>query len=172
MSYEELPAVVDELDPVEPLIRTLPQEKRVLIRQIIAQHYQGPLPPPAMMEDYDRIIPDGANRLMNLLEQQTSHRIAMEEKLVSGNILVTRTGQLIAAVLSVFFGLVAAFLGYFGHDVLAGSIGVTTIIGLAVVFVLGKEPGQRDVDSEADVNPPPKSPPPSSQRTSRKKKTI
>lgn len=118
------------------------------------------------MEDYGRIIPDGANRLMSLLEKQTNHRIAMEERIVSGNVSVAKTGQVIAAGLSIFFGLVTTFLGYVGHDVLAGSIGVTTIIGLAVVFVLGKEPGKRDIDDESRASSP--SPPP--RRALRKKR--
>jgi uncharacterized membrane protein len=95
-----------------------------------------------MLAEYANIIPNGADRLLTLLEKQTSHRIAVESMLVSERVSVTKRGQFIAAGLSVFFGLLSAFLGYFGHDWLAGSLGVTTIVGLAVVFVLGKEPGQ------------------------------
>jgi uncharacterized membrane protein len=145
MSDETPPDVPAELvEQVEPLIRSLPQEKQTQLRQIIAtsiQYHQGPLPPPTMMAEYGQVIPDGANRLMILVEKQTDHRIAMESELVRGRVAVTKRGQAIAGCLSIFFGLVAGVLGYFNHDVLAGSIGVTTIIGLAVVFVLGKEPG-------------------------------
>lgn len=153
MSDESLPIAPAEVaERVEPLIRTLPQEKQAQLRQIIATYiqYQGPLPPPAMMAEYQQIIPNGADRLTVLLEKQTAHRIAMETSLVTGRIEVTKTGQRIAAGLSVFFGLVAAFLGYNGHDWLAGSIGVTTIIGLAVVFVLGKEPGRQAAQPEPE----------------------
>lgn len=168
MSDGAKPEIAAEVvDKVEPLIRTLPPEKQTALRQILTSvQYQGPLPPPAMMEDYARIIPNGADRLVILLEKQTAHRIAMEDKLVTGRITVTKNGQFIAAGLSIFFGLVAAFLGYTGHDLLGGSIGVTTIIGLAVVFVLGKEPGQRG-PSEA---PEPEDQPPRT-RASRKKKS-
>lgn len=111
-----------------------------------------------MLAEYEQVIPNGADRLMKLLEKQTDHRIAMESQLVRGRVQMTRDGQWIAAGLSVFLVLVAAFLGYFGHDWLAASIGVTTIIGLAVVFVLGKEPGRQAATDEAaaeDDTPPP-----------------
>ncbi|WP_137894981.1 DUF2335 domain-containing protein [Ramlibacter sp. 2FC] len=156
MSDESQPiAPAEVVELVEPLIRALPQEKQAELRQIIQTsiQYQGPLPPPAMMAEYQHIIPNGADRLMLLLEKQTDHRIDMEARLVIGRIEVTKDGQRIAAGLSLFFGLVAAFLGYFGHDWLAGTIGVTTIIGLAVVFVLGKEPGRQDAKSAAPEEP-------------------
>lgn len=81
MSEDAKPeTAVEVIDKVEPLILSLPQEKQTALRQIITSiQFQGPLPPPAMMEDYDRIIPNGANRLVVLLEKQTAHRIAMEE---------------------------------------------------------------------------------------------
>ena len=174
MSDERAPSVADGLvDPVEPLIQSLPAETRLQLRQIIALQYQGPLPPPAMMEDYERIIPNGADRLMRLLEKQTDHRIAMEDRVVAAEISVVSRGQKIAASLSVIFGVIACILGYFGHDWLAGAIGVTTIIGLAVVFVLGREPGQagdREADTEdvEDDHPKPKQSAPT-QRSKKKK---
>ena len=109
----------------------------------MAMSFQGPLPPPEILAHYGRIIPNGAERLMVLLEKQTDHRISVESRLVDARISTTSKGQYIAAGLSVFFGWIAGFLGYTGHDILAGSIGVTTIVGLAVVFVLGKEPGRQ-----------------------------
>ena len=90
---------------------------------------------------------------MALLEKQTDHRIAMETKLVDGRVSVTKTGQWMAFVLSLFFGSAAAYLGINGHEWLAGTIATTTIIGLAVVFVLGKEPGQKQAKQEAEQSP-------------------
>ena len=42
------------------------------------------------------------------------------------------------------FGVISLILGLTGHDSLAKYIGVTTVIGLAVVFVLNKIPLQND----------------------------
>lgn len=167
MVEEEPTSATDVVERIEPLITSLPQQKKVELRHIIATsiQFQGPLPPPGMLEEYGRVIPDGANRLLILLEKQTDHRIEMESRLVQSRIDVTKRGQIIAAILSVFFGLVACILGYFGHDVLAGSIGVTTIIGLAVVFVLGKEPGKST--SKNSLDQPTKSAPPPSPKKRR-----
>lgn len=147
--------VVEVIEKVDPLIRALPAAQQQEVRQIVttAIAFQGPLPPPAMLEHYGKIIPNGPERMMALLEKQTDHRIAMETKLVSGRISVTRTGQWMAFALSLFFGATAAYLGVNGHEWLAGTIATTTIIGLAVVFVLGKEPGQQQPKQEVEPSP-------------------
>lgn len=150
--------VVEVIEKVDPLIRGLPAAQQQEVRQIVttAIAFQGPLPPPGMLEHYERLIPNGAERMMVLLEKQTGHRIAMESKLVDGRIMATQTGQWMAFVLSILFGSAAAYLGATGHEWLAGTIATTTIIGLAVVFVLGKEPGQQQPKQEAEPNNPTK----------------
>lgn len=132
----------DVVEIVEPYLTALPPEKKKEALRIISQsiRYQGPLPPPEMMAAYGAVIDDGPNRLMRLLEKQTDHRIAMESQLVGAKVGTTKLGQYFAAGLSVFFGLIALFLGYTGHDWLAGTICVSTITGLAAVFILGKAP--------------------------------
>lgn len=146
---------VEVVDQVTPLIQTLPKEKQVEVRRLMmtAMSFQGPLPPPEILAHYSEIIPNGADRLMVLLEKQTDHRISVESRLVDARVSTTSKGQWIAFGLSMFFGLIAAFLGYTGHDVLAGSIGVTTIVGLAVIFVLGKEPGRPKASEEEKPSP-------------------
>lgn len=140
------------VERVEPLIKALPPEKQEEVRHIIetSVQYQGPLPPPSMMVEYNKVIPNGADRIMVLLEKQTDHRITVERQMVTEHISVAKRGQWFATGLSVFFGCIALFLGLEGKEVLAGSLGVSTIIGLAVVFVLGREPGATRRPSPSD----------------------
>lgn len=159
---EKIPTTaVEVVDQVTPLIQSLPKDKQVEVRRLVmtAMSFQGPLPPPEILAQYGQIIPNGAERLMVLLEKQTDHRISIESRLVEARVSTTSNGQRIAAGLSVFFGVIALFLGYTGHDWLAGSIGVTTIIGLAVVFALGKEPGSKALPATEGELPPKKSTP-------------
>jgi len=154
---EKIPTdVVEVIEKVDPLIKTLPPAQQQEVRQIVttAIAFQGPLPPPGMLEHYGRIIPDGAERLMALLEKQTDHRVNMETKLVDGRVSVAKTGQWMAFILSLFFGSISVFLGYTNHEWLAGTIATTTIVGLAVVFVLGKEPGQKSPKSPEPASKP------------------
>lgn len=45
------------------------------ITSIIAAHWSGPLPPPAELEEIDRIVPGGADRLLRMAEKEQVHRI-------------------------------------------------------------------------------------------------
>lgn len=153
------PTAVEVVDKVEPLIRTLPVDKQEEIRHAIttAIAYQGPLPPPQMLAQYGAVVPDSPERIIRLLEKQTDHRIAMETALVRGQVSSTSRGQFMAFGLSVFFGCVAAWLGYHNHDWLAGVIAATTIVGLATVFVLGRRASPQDAADEEEPEPPPRS---------------
>lgn len=43
---------------------------------------QGPLPPPAILADYNAIVPDAAERILAMAERQNEHRISMEAGLL------------------------------------------------------------------------------------------
>lgn len=44
------------------------------------QQWQGALPPPGALEHFNRIIPNGAERIMAMVEQEQAHRIKHEER--------------------------------------------------------------------------------------------
>ena len=75
-----------------------------------------------------------------MAEKQQTHRIDIEHEIVYGQIKQSNWGQIIGAVLAILFGIMIFVLGYTGHEVLAGVIGATTIIGLSTIFVLHKIP--------------------------------
>lgn len=75
-----------------------------------------------------------------MTEQQMSHRIDMEKTIVKKKFFQSTMGQILATALILFFGYIAYDLAMHGHDTAAIAIGVTTVVGLAVVFVLNKVP--------------------------------
>jgi uncharacterized membrane protein len=132
--------------------------------RIMEASFSGPLPPPAMLETYNQLIPDGANRMMALVEQQTAHRLALEDKIVESKIKIATRGQAIAAFLSSCLIVAAVYLGMHGHDWLGASLGVTTIIALAVIFALGKEPSKTSTSKSVEPQKRPIQPAKSSRR--------
>lgn len=152
------PAAIEVIEQVTPLLRTLEPDKRERVLSIVqtAVQYQGPLPPPEMMRGYNAEIPNGANRIMELLEKQTDHRIEMENKVVTGKLSLSKTGQTLGFILALVFGVIALVFGLNGQPVLAGTVLTTTILGLVGVFVLGKESNGKD---RQEPPPPPPSPP-------------
>jgi uncharacterized membrane protein len=113
--------------------------------------HRGPLPDGETITIYNREIPNGGDRLMKQVENQAAHRQKLEEFMVRDQASARQQGQWISCVLCLFFGWISYSLGMNGHDVLAGMVATTTIIGVITVFVLGRRPpSNRTRDDEGD----------------------
>ena len=75
--------VEDVIEQTAPQILKPQREelaKRVLT--ITQQQFSGPIPPPALLAEYEKIVPGSALRIFNRAETQSDHRIAMEAKVI------------------------------------------------------------------------------------------
>lgn len=129
---------------VTEILSSLPEEKRHIIVGALcaiekSSSFRGPLPPPEILAGYEKILPGASERILSMAEKQQDHRINMEATIVKEQTRQSANGQLWGAVLATLFGIGAVFLGYTGHDWLAGVMATTTIIGLATIFVLNKK---------------------------------
>ena len=133
-----MPASINEI------LEELPEEKRkVIVGTMLAiesQSYSGPLPSPEDFKAYEQAMKGATDRIMSMTEQQMAHRIDMEKTVVKKKFFQSTLGQILATDLIVFFGCIAYDLAMHDHDTAAIAIGVTTVVGLAVVFVLNKIP--------------------------------
>jgi hypothetical protein len=86
--------VIDQLE-------NLPREKREIVIQTILSKFQtGPLPPHEDLEAYGRIIPDGANRIMQMAEKEQQHRHTREDENDRAEIKLKGRGQSIGGAIS------------------------------------------------------------------------
>ena len=66
-----------------------------------AERYSGPLPPPQALEQYNRAVPNGAERIMAMAEKELDHRHTLETKVINGRIRAELLGTISALVLAV-----------------------------------------------------------------------
>ena len=106
--------------------------------------FQGPLPPPEVLEQYSRIVPNGADRIVAMAESQMRHRQSLESAVVNGNITAQRRGQGMGFIL----GLVAILGGIgliaFDKDASGLSAIITAFVALAGVFIYGRVEQRRE----------------------------
>ncbi|MDO8795616.1 MAG: DUF2335 domain-containing protein [Vicinamibacterales bacterium] len=106
--------------------------------------FQGPLPPPEMLERYNAIVPNGADRIVAMAEGQLRHRQQLESMVVNGNVTSQKRGQLFAFVL----GLVAIVGGIvligLDKDTQGLAAIITAFVALAGVFVYGRWEQERE----------------------------
>lgn len=110
----------------------------------ISAAFQGPLPPPGFLEKYEQICPGAADRLLTLLEKQTSHRHHQEHKALTASIVDAKDqraernrGQTHALIIALVSLIAAAFCSYNGHEKAAIVIGSGTILLMATAFAYG-----------------------------------
>lgn len=62
------------------------------------QAWQGPLPPPGALAQFDEIIPNGAERIMVMCEKEQAGRLAVEDRESRLRFMSIMGGKLVGAV--------------------------------------------------------------------------
>lgn len=96
-----------------PQIKNAPPTERQQA-QVMAQQWSGPLPPPAALDQFNQIIPNGAERIMAMVEREQAHRIAEESAILQATIKDTARGHWIGlgiATLSISGAMFTAYIG-------------------------------------------------------------
>lgn len=129
-------------DNIARIIQEIPSESdRKMIEAVVMERlYSGPLPPPEYIAAYKDVLPDAPERIFAMAEQEQKHRHNIENEVAMRTLRQRSTGQILGFVLALLFGVASFVLGLNGVVWLAGILGTSTVIGLAVIFVLNQQP--------------------------------
>lgn len=124
------------------------QTNSVSIRR--AELYAGPLPHPSMLEKFEQILPGSADRILKQAEIQTKHRIEMEAKVVSADIIKSYLGLCFGFIIGlsgIGGGIYLATLGFnvFGPILSSGSL--VTLVG---AFIYGTRARKQERERRFD----------------------
>ncbi|WP_341327251.1 DUF2335 domain-containing protein [Methylotuvimicrobium sp. KM2] len=106
--------------------------------QIVSAQWQGPLPPPSTLREFDDIIQNGAERIMRMAEIEQQHRHDSEKKLIENDVRSIRRGQYLGwlvAALSITGAVVTAYWG--AHWAVSCALVGVPILG-TVKAIIGK----------------------------------
>jgi uncharacterized membrane protein len=115
-----------------------------LIRQEIAA-FSGPLPPPAILEHYEKILPGAADRIITMAEQQSSHRREIEKKVIDSDISNSRCGLNFGLIIGLAALAASVILALNGQALLGGALGLAYIVSLVGTFVYGSRGKSREL---------------------------
>ena len=118
--------------------KPLPPQRQNNAPQLVqhTQQWQGPLPPPAALEQFDRIVPNGAERIFAMVEQEQAHRIKYEAGKLAASTSDFRRGSWMGfslAVLCVVGATVTAYIG--AHAAVSVALVGVPIMGVVVKFL-------------------------------------
>jgi uncharacterized membrane protein len=111
---------------------------QVIHQQISTRlQYSGPLPPPVILEGYDKLVPGSAKQILDDAHRQTSHRIAIERTVITSDVRKSYLG-LAAGWTTAIYGLTwAGMLVLQGHPIAGTVLGGADLVALVSVFVYG-----------------------------------
>lgn len=113
-------------------------------------HHSGPIPDPGTLEQYNSIIPNGAERIMIMAEEQSKHRRSLEAKVVNEQTESSKRGQIFAAILAALLIAAGTWAFSSGHDEVSGTIFGVTVVGLVAVFIVGKKQEKKSLQSKSN----------------------
>lgn len=128
-----------------------PVHRRELREMLSASYFSGPLPPPDLLEQYDRIVPDFSRTLLENWRDQTEHRMALESAVVESNIRQADRG-LIAGVIVALAGLGASVaMAVVGAETAASIVGGATLVSLVGTFVYGSHHRAKERENKQEI---------------------
>lgn len=116
------------------------------------QSHKGPLADPETLLWYSEIIPDGADRIMRMAELQLEHRVSLEKKVVSGQLLQSNIGQILAFLIGLAALGASTFCIVSGFEISGSLLGIGGLTGLVTAFIKGKSYQDKSLESKRPPN--------------------
>ena len=113
--------------------------------QIVQQsQFSGPLPPPAILAQYDKVVPGAAERILAMAEEQSRHRRAIELQVVSSEIADARRGLRYGLVIGVTAIVGGVVISLYGYPVAGTIFGGAFLVALVGTFIYGSQQRRRE----------------------------
>ena len=109
-----------------------------------ASSFSGPIPPPAVLADYDHVVPGSADRILAMAESNARHRREIEAKVVDSNCRAQSRGQVLAFVLALTTIVAGSLLIYAGHEGKGFAMVVTAAGSLIGAYLWGRARQERE----------------------------
>ena len=122
----------------------------------VAVSWQGPIPPPRELREYDLIVPGAASRILGMAEQQSTHRMALEKHVVTGDSRRSYLGLILGFIIALTFLGGGIFLIYSGHTFSGLLLGGLDLVSLVSVFVIGTNSRKAERERKAATMPRPR----------------
>lgn len=102
--------------------------------QTLRAQWSGPLPPPSVLEGFDKVVPNGAERIFRMAEREQEHRLAYEQAELQYSRNDFRYGQVIGGMLALIC-VVASVLSV--HLAAHPSVSIA-LVGIPMTALIGK----------------------------------
>ena len=156
---EQAEELLEAFPELKAKLGALPEEEQKdFLRAVSIQHFQGPLPPPFILKDYEEILPGSADRILNMSERQQQHRIELERARVFADIRMEQLGLGAGFILAVILAIGGIWLAAEGKELTGFAILVANIAVVVGAFYFARrQPAKEYQERPSKVSSPPAS---------------
>jgi uncharacterized membrane protein len=135
------------------------KQQQLLQIQASRTQFTGPIPPPEVLLKYNEALPNAAERIVAMAENQLKHRQELEKKVIASNCKAQDRGPIYGLIVCLAAIGGGVYLIHSGQSV-AGLVSIIgTLVGLTTVFITGKAMQQKQLHDQAAALVAPPQPP-------------
>ena len=124
--------------------KSIDQNQKAMVNQQQITAFSGPLPHPADLEHYNRILPGAAERIIAMAEKQSRHRQDLESKVIVSDIISSRLGLIFGFIVGLGGIISGAIIIILSGQIVGGLISFTSLAALVGVFVYGSQQRRKE----------------------------
>src|SRR5438046_6994388 len=83
---------------------------------ITREFFEGPIPPPSLLRQYEEVFPGAAERIVTMAEKQSAHRQKLESDVISSDISNEKRGMNYSLMITLILMVIGAILIYLNRD--------------------------------------------------------
>jgi len=121
-----------------------------------ATSFEGPIPPPQVLQQYNSIVANAAERIIRMAEKQSDHRMDLEKRVVYSNVRKSYVGMGLATIIALYGLYIAKEIAINGNPATAGIIAALDIGGLIsiAIYNVQAQKSERSRRKESSTTPP------------------
>lgn len=134
-----------------------PQENDRSPAKLVATSFNGPLPPPSILQGYEDIQPGFAERIVHMAESESAHRHELERRALDADIDATkkeflerRIGQILAFLIVIIMAGIATYLAVIGREITASVFGGPAIAAIVGAFLSRRKENKNHFKEQKD----------------------
>jgi uncharacterized membrane protein len=113
-------------------------QSSISITHFEAELFEGPLPPPQTLAEYERLCPGTAGRILAMAEAQSQHRQELEKCMVNSNCRNQDRGPILGFLLAAGVIVIGGYLILQGKELTGLTALVAALAAIVVPFIYGK----------------------------------
>lgn len=122
----------------------------VTAQQSTQVSFRGPIPPPEILEAYERVLMGSADRILTMAEEQSRHRKRLEEAVVKGGSRNQILGMTLAFMLSLVTIILGGFLIFHDKNLEGFGLVLADLVALVGVFIYGRRTQREELKASRD----------------------